>query len=206
MDKVSCGPFHAAAISNDGRLFTWGDGMFGKLGHGGHESSSSPQAVSALADYWVLSVSCGWWHSAAAAAPRSSRPGHSNQSSADMSESNLAASNSDPGTGREAGNRVSGRGVQVRGNYKQMRSSSMGAGRAAAAASSETGGWLFTWGGDFTWQQRGKRDHHEGCLGLGDLNGRLVPTMVKGEDDIKQVMGSNSPSLDGVVKVSLQDS
>jgi hypothetical protein len=51
----------------------------------------------------------------------------------------------------------------------------------------DVGGGLFTWGGDFTWQQRGKRDHHEGCLGLGDLAGRLVPTMVKGEDDIKQV-------------------
>lgn len=67
-----------------------------------------------------------------------------------------------------------------------MRSSSMGCNRVAPLPS-EMGGWLFTWGGDFTWQQRGKRDHHEGCLGLGDLSGRLVPTMVKGEDDIKQV-------------------
>lgn len=32
-----------------------------------------------------------------------------------------------------------------------------------------------------------KRDTHCGCLGHGDLEGRLVPTMLKGEDDIVQV-------------------
>eukprot|EP00883_Tetradesmus_obliquus_P007882 jgi/Sobl393_1/18538/SZX64696.1 len=69
--QVSCGPFHAAAISNDGRLFTWGDGLFGKLGHGDHESCSSPRQIAALAEHWTISVSCGWWHSAAAALPRS---------------------------------------------------------------------------------------------------------------------------------------
>jgi hypothetical protein len=43
---------------------------------------------------------------------------------------------------------------------------------------------LLLWVGGCMWQLR---DHHEGCLGLGDLAGRLVPTMEKGEDDIKQV-------------------
>jgi len=31
---VSCGPSHWAAVSRDGRLFTWGDAWDGKLGHG----------------------------------------------------------------------------------------------------------------------------------------------------------------------------
>lgn len=187
VDKVSCGPFHAAAISSNGHLFTWGDGMFGKLGHGDHTSCDSPRQVTALADHWVVSVSCGWWHSAAAAAPRSSRPGHSNNPSVDTADGSLVTSSSDPGGLREP-SRTSGRvsGLAARGSNRTMRSSSMGANRVAPLPA-DMGGWLFTWGGDFTWQQRGKRDHHEGCLGLGDLSGRLLPTVVKGEDDIKQV-------------------
>jgi alpha-tubulin suppressor-like RCC1 family protein len=47
--QVSCGPYHAAAIGSDGRLFTWGDGLFGKLGHGDHCSSHSPRFVTTLA-------------------------------------------------------------------------------------------------------------------------------------------------------------
>jgi hypothetical protein len=51
------------------------------------------------------------------------------------------------------------------------------------------GGALYTWGGDFSWVEpgelrgggRGKRDNHKGCLGHGDLEGRLLPTPVAGE-------------------------
>lgn len=49
------------------------------------------------------------------------------------------------------------------------------------------GGAIFTWGGDFKWSQPGVKDHHQGCLGVGDLSGRLVPTLVKGEDNHVQV-------------------
>ena len=47
------------------------------------------------------------------------------------------------------------------------------------------GGWLFTWGGVFTWteHQRDKKgavtaqpDSNRGCLGLGDTLGRDLPT------------------------------
>lgn len=215
---MSCGPFHAAAISNDGRLFTWGDGLFGKLGHGDHESCSSPRQIAALAEHWTISVSCGWWHSAAAALPRSvigrdgggsssssigssitATPSSSCRTSADDGAPPLRHSSSGNNNSRQspfarAGAQAaaplppqrssSGRGIASRPN------SGGGGGCLSRGASSilgEVGGGLFTWGGDFTWQQRGKRDHHEGCLGLGDLAGRLLPTMVKGEDDIKQV-------------------
>ncbi len=32
--RVTCGHLHAAAVTSVGSVFTWGDGEFGKLGHG----------------------------------------------------------------------------------------------------------------------------------------------------------------------------
>jgi alpha-tubulin suppressor-like RCC1 family protein len=32
--RVSCAHMHAAAVTSVGSVFTWGDGEFGKLGHG----------------------------------------------------------------------------------------------------------------------------------------------------------------------------
>ena len=43
--KVSCGAFHTAAVSSDGCLFTWGDGLCGKLGHGNHDTCTEPRQV-----------------------------------------------------------------------------------------------------------------------------------------------------------------
>ena len=65
--RVSCGPYHTGAVTEDGRLFTWGDGSFGKLGHGDTSSSSTPRRVAALDGYLVEKVECGWWHTAAIA-------------------------------------------------------------------------------------------------------------------------------------------
>ena len=64
---MSCGPYHTAAVTSDGFLYTWGNGLFGKLGHGNHASFYSPRKVVALEGYHVLSVACGWWHTAAVA-------------------------------------------------------------------------------------------------------------------------------------------
>ncbi len=68
--QVSCGTFHSAAISAAGVLYTWGDGLFGKLGHGGSASRRTPGAVEALSDSWVSSVAAGTWHTAAVVLPR----------------------------------------------------------------------------------------------------------------------------------------
>ncbi|KAL6746527.1 regulator of chromosome condensation 1/beta-lactamase-inhibitor protein II, partial [Haematococcus lacustris] len=62
---VSCGAFHTAAITSDGALYTWGNGLAGKLGHGSHAAALLPRKVLALSSYVVSSVSCGWWHTAA---------------------------------------------------------------------------------------------------------------------------------------------
>lgn len=69
IEQVSCGPYHTAAVSYDGTLYTWGNGLFGKLGHGDHESTFTPRPVLALAEHYVLNVSCGWWHTAAVGIP-----------------------------------------------------------------------------------------------------------------------------------------
>ncbi len=57
------------------------------------------------------------------------------------------------------------------------------------------GGMLFTWGGCSNWSDpgdvRGRSspgDHHRGCLGTGDKEGRLLPTRVRGELEQKEVV------------------
>ena len=56
---------------------------------------------------------------------------------------------------------------------------------------------LFTWGGSFSWAEPGpskgggstaKQDHHRGCLGTGDKEGRLLPTRVRGELEGREVV------------------
>jgi hypothetical protein len=56
MASVCCGPFHTAAVTTEGLLYTWGDGTFGRLGLGSHASYSEPQLVSELAEKWVQQV------------------------------------------------------------------------------------------------------------------------------------------------------
>lgn len=63
--SVSCGPWHSAAITSLGQLFTFGDGSFGALGHGDRSSSSVPREVETLKGFRTVRVSCGFWHTAA---------------------------------------------------------------------------------------------------------------------------------------------
>lgn len=68
--SVSCGPWHTAAIveimtdrnklnANGGKLFTWGDGDKGKLGHGDGQRKLLPTCVMQLVDFDFVQVSCG---------------------------------------------------------------------------------------------------------------------------------------------------
>lgn len=68
--SVACGSWHTAAIvevmfdrfrynSASGKLFTWGDGDEGRLGHGDNESKLVPTCVTQLVDYDFVQVSCG---------------------------------------------------------------------------------------------------------------------------------------------------
>ncbi|KAA8530718.1 hypothetical protein F0562_005348 [Nyssa sinensis] len=68
--SVACGPWHTAAIVeimvdrfkfNDpgGKLFTWGDGDKGRLGHGNQATKLLPTCVVQLVEYNFVQVSCG---------------------------------------------------------------------------------------------------------------------------------------------------
>ncbi|XP_022759394.1 PH, RCC1 and FYVE domains-containing protein 1 [Durio zibethinus] len=68
--SVSCGPWHTAAIAeimtdrnklsaNGGKLFTWGDGDKGRLGHADGERKLLPTCVVQVVDFDFVQVSCG---------------------------------------------------------------------------------------------------------------------------------------------------
>ncbi|XP_077224014.1 PH, RCC1 and FYVE domains-containing protein 1-like [Tasmannia lanceolata] len=65
VSSVSCGPWHTAVVTSAGQLFTFGDGVFGALGHGDHRSSSMPREVESLKGLRTMRAACGVWHTAA---------------------------------------------------------------------------------------------------------------------------------------------
>ncbi|KAL5831715.1 hypothetical protein ACOSQ4_017069 [Xanthoceras sorbifolium] len=62
---ISCGPWHTAAVTSAGQLFTFGDGTFGVLGHGDRNSVSIPREVESLKGLRTVRAACGVWHTAA---------------------------------------------------------------------------------------------------------------------------------------------
>ncbi|CAA7020165.1 unnamed protein product [Microthlaspi erraticum] len=70
--SVSCGPWHTAAVvetgidrryhnaRSSGKLFTWGDGDKGRLGHVDSKRKLVPTCVTELVDHDFVKVSCGW--------------------------------------------------------------------------------------------------------------------------------------------------
>ena len=63
--EIAVGPDHAAAVSADGKLYTWGYGSNGRLGHGEETDILVPTVVDALIDEKVIHASCGGHHTAA---------------------------------------------------------------------------------------------------------------------------------------------
>ena len=64
MVQVTCGSYHTAAVSSTGDLFTWGGGMYGKLGHGTEQGHSAPKRVEGLVGKKVSQIACGSRHTA----------------------------------------------------------------------------------------------------------------------------------------------
>jgi len=62
--SVSANGVHTACVTKDGELFTWGNGEYGKLGHGDENDQHAPKRVEALVGKKVAMVSCGWHHTA----------------------------------------------------------------------------------------------------------------------------------------------
>ncbi|KAG7338173.1 regulator of chromosome condensation RCC1 repeat protein [Nitzschia inconspicua] len=62
--QVTCGSYHTAAVTGNGDLYTWGGGMYGKLGHGNEAGHSTPKRVEALVGLNVSQIACGSRHTA----------------------------------------------------------------------------------------------------------------------------------------------
>ncbi|XP_038903739.1 PH, RCC1 and FYVE domains-containing protein 1-like [Benincasa hispida] len=63
--SVACGTWHSALATSNGKLYTFGDGTYGVLGHGDRESVVYPREVQLLSGLRTIKVACGVWHTAA---------------------------------------------------------------------------------------------------------------------------------------------
>ncbi|OXU31335.1 hypothetical protein TSAR_012680, partial [Trichomalopsis sarcophagae] len=64
---VHSGGKHALALTQDGKVFSWGEGEDGKLGHGNRVSLDKPRLIEALKSKRIRDIACGSGHSAAIA-------------------------------------------------------------------------------------------------------------------------------------------
>lgn len=64
VDAVA-GQYHSVALTADGRIFTWGWGVHGQLGHGNTDEKTTPSLVKALLGVVVCHISAGYAHTLA---------------------------------------------------------------------------------------------------------------------------------------------
>ena len=74
--KLAAGGIHSSALTNDGRVFTWGCGSDGRLGHGeseGHRylyKESEPRSVETLSQFETVDLATSYYHMAAIVSAR----------------------------------------------------------------------------------------------------------------------------------------
>lgn len=56
---LAAGLNYSAGVTEDGKLYTWGDGSNHKLGHGDSKPVYRPRQVEALQDVKIVKVACG---------------------------------------------------------------------------------------------------------------------------------------------------
>jgi hypothetical protein len=60
IEIISCGDQHACVITNQGHLYTWGRGVFGRLGHGNDTDQKHPKLVEMTKEVPMKHVGCGF--------------------------------------------------------------------------------------------------------------------------------------------------
>lgn len=67
--KVACGDFHSVALTEDGKIFSWGGGGTsfnkGQCGHGHTKDVESPEMIESLDNKTMVDVVCGGYHTLA---------------------------------------------------------------------------------------------------------------------------------------------
>eukprot|EP00163_Fabomonas_tropica_P003533 TRINITY_DN1302_c0_g1_i2.p1 TRINITY_DN1302_c0_g1~~TRINITY_DN1302_c0_g1_i2.p1 ORF type:complete len:2219 (+),score=807.59 TRINITY_DN1302_c0_g1_i2:52-6657(+) len=63
--QIECGVYHTAALGDGGKVFTWGWGKDGRLGHGMISNQLTPRAVETLVNVKCVMIGCGSYHTAA---------------------------------------------------------------------------------------------------------------------------------------------
>ncbi|KAL2324609.1 hypothetical protein Fmac_023667 [Flemingia macrophylla] len=63
--QIACGVKHAALVTRQGELFTWGEEFGGRLGHGVGKNVIQPRLVEAMTSTTVDFVACGEFHTCA---------------------------------------------------------------------------------------------------------------------------------------------
>ena len=57
--EIAAGSVHTLARTDDGRLYSWGQGTYGRLGHGHSSGSLTPKLIRGLERQTVVQISCG---------------------------------------------------------------------------------------------------------------------------------------------------
>jgi RCC1 and BTB domain-containing protein len=60
--QIACGGFHTAVVTDDGKVYTFGGGEHGQLGHGDKFNRVVPTLVQALENEHISQITCGWSH------------------------------------------------------------------------------------------------------------------------------------------------
>lgn len=65
VQSIACGERHAAFVTKQGEVFSWGEELGGRLGHGVDADASHPKLIDGLKNLNIEFLACGEYHSCA---------------------------------------------------------------------------------------------------------------------------------------------